>query len=124
MARDGGSYVEGAVFVAKYFDRSGIESVQQFVNIYRARYNKDQDIAAALGHDAMRAVIAAIERGGVDRRGFARKMQTLTDLPGATGRISFRPGDRQNGWMYVLTIRRGEIRSLVGRADGSPSDTP
>lgn len=112
VLRDGGRYVDNAVFVAKYNDRSQLKSVQEFVNLYRARFGRDQDIASALGHDAMRAVREAIERGGSDRQSFIRQLQSLQDVPGATGRITFRPGDRQNAWMYMLRIRRGRALPL------------
>jgi branched-chain amino acid transport system substrate-binding protein len=112
VVQDGGSYVNNAIFVAKYNDRSDLESVQEFVNLYRGRFGRDQDIAAALGHDAMLAVREAIALGGTERLTLQEKLQTLTDLPAATGRISFRPGDRENAWMYLLSIRRGRIQTL------------
>lgn len=113
VARDGGNYVDNAVFVAKYYDQSALPSVQEFVNLYRARFGRDQDIAAALGHDAMRAALEAIERGGTDRSSFLQQLQALQDIPGATGRVTFRPGDRENAWMYTLKVRRGRIEPLA-----------
>ena len=112
VVADGGTYVNNAIFVAKYNDQSDLTSVQEFVNQYRGRFGRDQDIAAALGHDAMLAVLEAITSGGTERALLQEKLQTLIDIPGATGRISFRPGDRENAWMYLLTIRRGRIRTL------------
>jgi branched-chain amino acid transport system substrate-binding protein len=112
VVANGGTYVNNAIFVAKYNDQSDLTSVQEFVNQYRARFGRDQDIAAALGHDAMLAVLEAISAGGTERALLQDKLQTLIDIPGATGRISFRPGDRENAWMYLLTIRRGRIRTL------------
>lgn len=112
VVEDGGSYVNNAIFVAKYNDRSDLASVQEFVNLYRARFGRDQDIAAALGHDAMLAVREAIAAGGTERASLQDRLQTLRDVPGATGRITFRPGDRENAWMYLLSIRRGRIQTL------------
>ena len=113
VARDGGNYVDNAVFVAKYYDQSALPSVQEFVNLYRARFGRDQDIAAALGHDAMRAALEAIERGGTDRSSFLQQLQALQNIPAATGRVTFRPGDRENAWMYTLKVRRGRIEPLA-----------
>lgn len=112
VVEDGGRYVNNAIFVAKYNELSELESVQEFVNLYRGRFGRDQDIAAALGHDAMLAVREAIANGGTERATLQEKLQTLTDVPGATGRITFRPGDRENAWMYLLSIRRGRIQTL------------
>ena len=112
VVEDGGRYVNNAIFVAKYNERSELESVQEFVNLFRGRFGRDQDIAAALGHDAMLAVREAIATGGTERPTLQERLQTLTDIPGATGRITFRPGDRENAWMYLLSIRRGRIQTL------------
>ncbi|MEE2754629.1 MAG: ABC transporter substrate-binding protein [Candidatus Latescibacterota bacterium] len=112
VVQDGGTYVNNAIFVAKYNDRSDLESVQEFVNLYRGRFGRDQDIASALGHDAMLAVREAINAGGTERATLQERLQTLVEVPGATGRISFRPGDRENAWMYLLSIRRGKIQTL------------
>ena len=109
VARDGGNYVDDAVFVAKYYDRSPLESVQNFVNAYRSRYGKEQNIVAALGYDAMLSILHAINAGGTTRNRLRDHLETLTDVPGATGQISFGKSHRENAWMYMLTIRNGRI---------------
>lgn len=109
VARDGGTYVEGAVFVGKYYEQSPLESVQFFVNAYRSRFGTDQNIVSALGHDAMLSVLHGINAGGTTRALLRDRLETLIDLPGATGKISFAPGNRENGWLHMLTIRKGKI---------------
>lgn len=109
VARDGGNYVDGAVFVAKYYAQSRLESVQNFVNAYRSRFGKDQNIVAALGYDAMLSVLHGINAGGTTRDRLRDHLETLTDVPGATGQISFGKGHRENAWMYMLTIRNRRI---------------
>ncbi len=109
VARDGGNYVDRAVFVAKYYEQSRLESVQNFVNAYRSRFGKEQNIVAALGYDAMLAILHGINAGGTSRDRLRDRLETLTDVPGATGKISFGTGVRENGWMYMLTIRNGRI---------------
>ena len=113
VARDGGNYVDGAVFVAKFYGQSQLESVQDFVNAYRSRFGKDQNIVAALGYDAMLATLQGINSGGTTRERLRERLETLTDVPGATGKISFGKGNRENGWMYLLTIRKGRIEPLA-----------
>ncbi|MDE2828631.1 MAG: ABC transporter substrate-binding protein [Gemmatimonadota bacterium] len=109
VARDGGNYVDGAIFVAKYYDQSHLESVQNFVNAYRSRYGKEQNIVAALGHDAMLSILHGINAGGTTRDRLRDRLETLADIPGATGQISFDKGHRENAWMYMLTIRNRRI---------------
>ncbi len=113
VAREGGAYVEGAVFVAKYYDQSNIQSVQNFVTAYRSRYGKDQNIVAALGYDAMLATLKAINAGGTTRDKLRDNLEAISDIPGATGHIAFKKGDRENAWMYMLTIRKGRIEPLT-----------
>ncbi len=115
VARDGGNYVEGAVFVAKYHEQSHLESVQNFINAYRSRFGNEQNIVAALGYDAMLAILHGIGAGGNTRDRLRDRLETLTDLPSATGKISFGKGNRENGWMYLLTIRNGKIESYPKR---------
>lgn len=112
VARDGGNYVDGAVFVSKYFSQSSLPSVQDFTNAYRSRFGKEQNIVAALGFDAMLAALNAIDAGGSDRTKLRDQLERLAELPGATGRISFSKGDRENAWMYLLTIQDKRIQPL------------
>ena len=121
IADDGGKYVEGAVFAAKYYDQVEIPSVRDFVDGFRTRFGRDQSIVSALGYDAMLAVLAAIEAGGISREALREELEAVSGLPGATGRISFGKGDRENAWMYLLTIRRGKVVPLV---DEDFSDSP
>ena len=121
VARD--SYTDSAVFVAKYSTRSDLVSVQKFLGAFRQRFNRDQGIAAALGYDAMTAVLTAIERGGTSRKRLQHALENLGEIPGATGKISFSRGNRENAWMYLLTIRKGKIKLLsLGRADKAETE--
>lgn len=112
VARDGGSYVNGAIFPAKYYDQSDMPSVRRFVDAFRTRFGRDQSIAAALGYDAMLAVLRAIDAGGTTRETLQNRLETLSGVLGATGQIAFKKGDRENAWMYLLTIRRGTVTPL------------
>lgn len=116
VARD--SYTDSAVFVAKYSTRSDQVSVHEFLGAFRERFNRDQGIAAALGYDAMATVLTAIDRGGTSPRRLQNALENLGEIPGATGKISFSRGNRENAWMYLLTIRNRKIQLLsIGRSD-------
>ncbi|MDE3000177.1 MAG: ABC transporter substrate-binding protein [Gemmatimonadota bacterium] len=121
VARD--AYTDGAVFVAKYSTRSDLVSVHEFLGAFRQRFNRDQSIAAALGYDAMTAVLTAVERGGTTPGRLQHALENLGEIPGATGKISFNRGNRENSWMYLLTISDRRIQLLsIGRADKAASD--
>ena len=120
VARDGGSYVDGTVFVAKYYDKSDLSSVRDFVDSFRTRFGRDQTIAAALGYDAMLAVLSAMEEGGTTRERLRGHLETLSGVSGATGRIAFSRGNRENAGMYILTIRRRKIVPLSDDLQDEP----
>lgn len=113
VARDGGSYVEGVIFVAKYYDQSEIPSVQEFVNTYRSRFGKNQGIVSALGYDALLTILEGINSGATTRENLRDKLESLYEIPSATGKIVFNRGDRENAWMYLLTIRDRTIKPLL-----------
>ena len=119
VARDGGNYVDGAIFVSKYFSQSSLHSVQDFTNAYRSRFGKEQNIVAALGYDAMLAALKGIDAGGNDRMKLRDQLERLTEIPSATGRVSFSKGDRENAWMYLLTIHDKRIQLLTDEQSSS-----
>ncbi len=112
VARDGGDYVEGAIFVARYHDQSKHLSVRNFVDSFRSRFGRDQSIVAALSYDAMLAVLRAITAGGTTRETLRERLESLSGIPSATGQIAFGKANRENAWMYLLTIRKGKIIPL------------
>ncbi len=114
------SYARDAIFVAKYHDQSDIPSVRQFVDTFRTRFRRDQGIVAALGYDGMLAVLTAINAGGTSRKMLQEQLENLGSIPGATGRVSFSKGNRENAWMYLLSIRRGKILPLTDGLDLEP----
>ena len=116
VAEARGGYVDGAIFAAKYYDQSELPSVRSFVDAFRLRFQRDQSIAAALGYDAMRALLSAIDAGASDRESLRLKLESIAQIPGATGRITFGKGDRENAWMYMLQIRRRKIVPLTDLA--------
>ena len=118
------SYTDGAVFVAKYSTRSNMVSVHEFLGAFRERFNRDQGIAAALGYDAMSAVLTAIDRGGTSRQRLQNTLENLGEMPGATGRISFSKGNRENAWMYMLTIRNGKLQLLSNAPTDEATSEP
>ncbi len=62
---------------------------QEFVKLFRAKYNKTPDAMAVLGYDAMRVMADAIKRAGkADRQAVTDALAQTKDFPGASGAIS------------------------------------
>ena len=73
-------------FCTHYFD--GDEEVQGFIKAYKGEYNNEPNVFAALGYDAGKMLINAIERGGDDSQKIRDNIETIKDLPVGTGKIT------------------------------------
>ena len=73
-------------FCTHYFD--GDAEVQGFINAYKGEYNNEPNVFAALGYDAGKMLINAIERGGDDSQKIRDSIETIKDLPVGTGKIT------------------------------------
>ena len=73
-------------FCTHYFD--GDAEVQGFINAYKGEYNNEPNVFAALGYDAGKMLINAIERGGDDSQKIRDNIETIKDLPVGTGKIT------------------------------------
>ena len=73
-------------FCTHYFE--GDEEVQDFIKAYKGEYNNDPNVFAALGYDAGKMLINAIERGGDDSQKIRDNIETIKDLKVGTGVIT------------------------------------
>ncbi|MBD3878925.1 MAG: ABC transporter substrate-binding protein [Quinella sp. 1Q5] len=73
-------------FCTHYFD--GDAEVQGFIKAYKGEYNNEPNVFAALGYDAGKMLINAIERGGDDSQKIRDNIETIKDLPVGTGKIT------------------------------------
>ena len=73
-------------FCTHYFE--GDEEVQGFINSYKAEYNNDPNVFAALGYDAGKMLVNAIEREGTDSEKIRDNIESIKDLQVGTGKIT------------------------------------
>jgi len=73
-------------FCTHYFE--GDEEVQDFIKAYKGEYNNDPNVFAALGYDAGKMLVNAIERGGEDSQKIRDNIETIKDLKVGTGVIT------------------------------------
>lgn len=73
-------------FCTHYFE--GDEEVQGFIASYKKEYNNDPNVFAALGYDAGKMLVDAIERSGDDLSKIRDNLETIKDLPVGTGKIT------------------------------------
>jgi branched-chain amino acid transport system substrate-binding protein len=109
-----GDLLEGVFFPQPAFDlEAKRELVRQFVDGFRATYDRDPDIYAAHAYDAMRVALHVIRTTKrLDDLEVRKTMKfSVGEFPGVTGPIVFDDyGDvRHNPIMY--TIRDGQVRN-------------
>ena len=73
-------------FCTHYF--AGDAEVQDFINAYKTAYNEDPNVFAALGYDAGKMLIDAIQRDGTDSEKIRANIETIKDLKVGTGVIT------------------------------------
>lgn len=112
LTRRAGLFVEGAVFMDGFFASSSDARVQEFVHSYRAMFNGDPDLVAAQSYDAMLMLLRVLKQQPQTREEVMRKLRTLQDFRGATGRASVLAAGDLDKRLFALTVRRGQIVQL------------
>ena len=73
-------------FCTHYFE--GDAEVQGFIKAYKDEYKTDPNVFAALGYDAGKMLINAIEREGTDSEKIRANIESIKDLQVGTGKIT------------------------------------
>ena len=73
-------------FCTHYFE--GDSEVQSFIKAYKNEYNTEPNINSALGYDAGKMLINAIERGGTDSEKIRNNIESIKNLQVGTGKIT------------------------------------
>ena len=73
-------------FCTHYFE--GDAEVQDFIKSYKEEYKVDPNVFAALGYDAGKMLVNAIERGGDDSQKIRDNIESIKDLKVGTGTIT------------------------------------
>lgn len=112
VVQEGGTYVEGAIFAADYFEGNPSEQYLDFVDAYRRRYGETPTKVAALSYDAMKLLLSIFEDGVKSGSEIRDRLAKTRHFQGASGITSFPRGQRANTHVFFLTIRNGEIVEL------------
>lgn len=101
-----GDALEGSYFTTHFAPDSPSPELQRFLAAYKARYGQLPDSGAALGHDAARIALSALQRaeqltGPSIREALAR----TRDLPGALGRVSFDEKRNPRKPAFILRVQ-------------------
>ena len=109
-------------FCTHYFE--GDAEVQPFIKAYQTEYKTDPNVFAALGYDAGKMLINAIEKGGNDSEKIRAAIEEITDLPVGTGKITMDAATHNPIKGIVVIETKDGVRSLRTKiAPVSPEGT-
>lgn len=81
--------INGAYYSNHYSTESTEPQVQEFIKKFQAKYNETPDGMAALGYDAAKILVAAMERTAeVTPQAIRDELAKTKDFPGVTGKIT------------------------------------
>lgn len=104
---------EGVYMTSPFSAADPRPETRRFVRRFRERYGRPPDHNAALGYDAMSAIVEAIEAVGADRAAIQRYLASPARVPrreGVTGGLGFNAsGDPVGRRGVVLRVRAGEL---------------
>jgi len=89
LVRAAGRYVQGAVLAPGFYGDAEDERVAPFVTAFRDAYAEEPGLFEAFGHDAVRAVRAAVAGGARTRADVRARLQRGAIHPGVTGHVTF-----------------------------------
>ncbi len=115
----GGEAVEGALVVGQFLPTDTRPEVQAFVESFRAKYDEDPDLFAAIAYDAVKIIAEAIRLGGATREGVLEGMSQLKDVPSVIyGTVTFDPETRRvyNPEFVNLVIEDGQFVPLAAES--------
>ncbi|MDR3011864.1 MAG: penicillin-binding protein activator [Chitinispirillales bacterium] len=107
---EGGRYVNDAIIATGIQPDMQSSAWREFAVAYKARYNSDPNRVSALGYDAARLVIKAIEdTGGADITKLKSALKSVREYNGLSGIISFDPQTGSNVGAAIMKITDGRF---------------
>jgi branched-chain amino acid transport system substrate-binding protein len=113
----GGTAVEGVYTSSEFFPGDTRPEVQSFVKGFKAKYNEEPDLFAAIAYDAIKFIAAAITKGGPDRKGIHDALGQLKDVPSVIyGKLTFNENRRvANPSQTKIVIKNGQFTVWDGK---------
>ncbi|MFA5576595.1 MAG: ABC transporter substrate-binding protein [Tissierellaceae bacterium] len=104
----GGEAVEGIRFAAFFHPEVEFPGTKEFVEAFRAKYNKEPDNYAALAYDSAKLILEGVKENGATREAITSYLNEVQDFPGVAGPISFVDNDVTRN-ILILEVKNGKI---------------
>ena len=107
--------LEGSYYCSHFAKEDPRPATKAFLDAYRAKYNTDPGLIAAMGYDAALMVLDAIKRAGsTDSKAIDLALSQTKDLPGCQGDITLNENhDPSTLPAAILKIEGGEAKYLM-----------
>jgi branched-chain amino acid transport system substrate-binding protein len=100
--------LEGAYYSSHYAEDNPAPELQRFISAFRTRYGRNPEAASALGYDAARVALAAMQRAeSLDGPVLRDAIAATKDFPGATGTLTLDADRNPVKPAVILTIQDG-----------------
>jgi branched-chain amino acid transport system substrate-binding protein len=104
LSEIGGQDVNGSYFSSHYSTESTDPVVVEFIKKYKQRHNETPDGLAALGYDAARVLIEAIERAPeITPKAIRNEIAKTKEMIGVTGKITL--NDQRNAVKSAVVVK-------------------
>ncbi len=113
LVRRAGRFLKQAVFVDGFFPDSKAPEVQQFVELYRQKYQEEPTLLEAQGFDVASLLLQVMDNSAVrNRDDFRRELSGLRRPRGVAGTIGFDKTGEAVKQLYLLKVERNQIVEL------------
>lgn len=115
LIKQGGKYVEEAVFTSGFFLDSHAPEVRRFVGAFSERFGEKPNLLASQSYDATRMIIATIKRGAKTHEEVRDELAGLRNFPGVTGKTGMDESGESTKEIYILGVKKKKLVQLSGR---------
>lgn len=109
LVKLGGDAVEGIRFTGFFHPEVEYPGTTEFVQNFKAKYNKEPDTYAALAYDSAKLILDGIKQEGATREGINKYLSSVKDYPGVAGPISFDSKNDVTRKIIILEVKGGKI---------------
>ena len=110
LLREGGEFLEGAIFVDAFYPDGASPAVSDFVDAFYSAYDREPEMMEAVAYDAAILSLRIMAAADVKTRDqFRDALLRMKDFTGVTGNASFSAGRDVRKDAFVLTVRDGRI---------------
>ena len=105
-----GDVAEGAIFASQFSSEDKSENVQKFISAYKAEYNKEPIMFAALGYDTVEILGAAIKSSkDLSRTSIKEALNNVNGIELITGKLKFDADRNPEKSVTFIEIKGGKL---------------